>query len=176
METKKGLKLDDYGRPVINSEQFVELLLQGKSVDRLLVDYEDTDIQLYITHQRDLLNKSTNFQTPENKEFEEFHLSRADSWLIPEQFRTLDVKQWLLDKCKGELEQQRVEEEFVLFNERGLIDLLRFFIFLVSHLRSKNFLWGVGRGSSVSSYILYLIGIHRVDSLKYNLSIKEFLK
>lgn len=176
METKKGLKLDDYGRPVIDSEQFVELLLQGKSVDRLLVDYEDTDIQLYISHQRDLLNKSTSFQTPENKDFEEFHVSRADSWLIPDEFRSLDVKKWLIDRCKTDIQRQRVEEEYGMFCERGLLDLLRFFIFLVSHLRSKNFLWGVGRGSSVSSYILYLIGIHRVDSLKYDLSIKEFLK
>jgi len=34
----------------------------------------------------------------------------------------------------------------------------------------------VGRGSSVSSYILYLIGIHRVDSLRYGFSISDYLK
>ena len=35
---------------------------------------------------------------------------------------------------------------------------------------------GVGRGSSVASYILYLIGVHRIDSIKYNLDWKEFLR
>jgi len=49
-------------------------------------------------------------------------------------------------------------------------------IYFVDTLRKHNILWGVGRGSSVSSYILYLIGIHRIDSIKYNLNIGEFLK
>jgi DNA polymerase III alpha subunit len=36
--------------------------------------------------------------------------------------------------------------------------------------------WGVGRGSSVASYVLFLIGVHRIDSMKYNLDYKEFLR
>jgi len=43
-------------------------------------------------------------------------------------------------------------------------------------MRKNNLVWGVGRGSSVSSYLLYLIGVHKVDSYKYRLDIKEFLK
>jgi DNA polymerase III alpha subunit len=37
-------------------------------------------------------------------------------------------------------------------------------------------LWGVGRGSSVASYCLYILGVHKVDSIKYELDIHEFLK
>jgi DNA polymerase III alpha subunit len=48
--------------------------------------------------------------------------------------------------------------------------------YLVDTLRKNNVVWGVGRGSSVASYILYLIGVHKVDSIKYNLDINEFLK
>jgi DNA polymerase III alpha subunit len=43
-------------------------------------------------------------------------------------------------------------------------------------MRKNNILWGVGRGSSVASFVLYLIGIHRINSLFYNLPIEEFLK
>jgi DNA polymerase III alpha subunit len=43
-------------------------------------------------------------------------------------------------------------------------------------MRSSNIVWGVGRGSSVASYALYLIGIHKIDPIKYNLSINEFFK
>jgi DNA polymerase III alpha subunit len=43
-------------------------------------------------------------------------------------------------------------------------------------MRKNKIVWGVGRGSSVASYVLFLIGIHKVNSLKYNLDIKEFLK
>jgi len=34
----------------------------------------------------------------------------------------------------------------------------------------------VGRGSSVASYCLYLLGVHKINSLKFDLDIKEFLK
>ena len=43
-------------------------------------------------------------------------------------------------------------------------------------MRKNNIVWGVGRGSSVSSYVLFLMGVHKVDSMKYNLDIKDFLK
>jgi DNA polymerase III alpha subunit len=82
----------------------------------------------------------------------------------------------LLDKCKTQQEIDRVNDEYTLYEERDLIMLLRLFIFLVDYMRKNKFVWGVGRGSSVSSYILYLIGVHRVDSLKYGFDIRDYLK
>ena len=86
------------------------------------------------------------------------------------------MHKWLLDKCETQVQIDRINEEFIMYKERDLIMLLRLFIFLVAYFREKKFIWGVGRGSSVSSYILYKIGIHRVDSLKYNFDIKDYLK
>ena len=43
-------------------------------------------------------------------------------------------------------------------------------------VRANQVLWGLGRGSSVSSYVLYLLGVHRINSLYYDLPIEEFLK
>ena len=71
---------------------------------------------------------------------------------------------------------QRVEMELALYIERGLIPILQVLVYVVDTLRKNNLVWGVGRGSSVASYVLYLIGIHKIDSLKYNLDIREFLK
>jgi len=66
--------------------------------------------------------------------------------------------------------------ELELFEKHNMTDLLRFLIFLVDTLRANNILWGVGRGSSVASYCLYLLGIHKINSLKYQLDINEFLR
>jgi DNA polymerase III alpha subunit len=66
--------------------------------------------------------------------------------------------------------------ELELFEKHDMMDLLRFLIFLVDTLRANNILWGVGRGSSVASYCLYLLGIHKINSLKYQLDINEFLR
>ena len=71
---------------------------------------------------------------------------------------------------------QRVWEELDAFKERDMHNLLRYMIYLVDFMREHNIVWGVGRGSSVSSYVLYLIGIHKVDSIKYGLDINEFLR
>jgi DNA polymerase III alpha subunit len=43
-------------------------------------------------------------------------------------------------------------------------------------MKANNIIWGVGRGSSVASYVLYLLEVHRVDSMYYNLDIREFLR
>jgi DNA polymerase III alpha subunit len=57
-----------------------------------------------------------------------------------------------------------------------MIDVLKAMKYMVDVLKSNNVVWGVGRGSSVSSYCLYLIGIHKIDSVKYDLPITDFFK
>jgi len=63
-----------------------------------------------------------------------------------------------------------------LFQERDMFVLLRYLKYLVDTMRENNIVWGVGRGSSVASFVLFLLGIHRINSLYYDLSIDEFLK
>lgn len=106
----------------------------------------------------------------------EFDEATSNTWFIPEEYRDMDIAKWVLDCCQSDTELQRVGEELLLFQERNMFPLLRYCKYLVDTMRTHNIVWGVGRGSSVASYILYLIGIHRVNSLHYDLSIDEFLK
>ena len=66
--------------------------------------------------------------------------------------------------------------EIQLYEEKGFDKFLRFCIFLSEKIEENGWVIGVGRGSSCASYLLYLLKIHLVDSIKYNLDIKEFLK
>jgi DNA polymerase III alpha subunit len=43
-------------------------------------------------------------------------------------------------------------------------------------MTANRLIWGVGRGSSVASYVLYLLGVHRIDSMYYELNPEEFLR
>jgi DNA polymerase III alpha subunit len=95
---------------------------------------------------------------------------------MPDEYRDKDIAQWILSQCETEPELQRVGEELLMFQERGLFDLLKYLKYLVDTMRQHGVIWGVGRGSSVASYVLYLIGIHRIDSMYYDLSIHEFLR
>lgn len=103
-------------------------------------------------------------------------VSWFDLWMTPEPYATMDVRSHCLRLCADDRERQRVEEEMILFVERDMVPVLRHLCFLVDHWRAAGILWGVGRGSSVSSFVLYLIGINRINPIHFDLDIKEFLK
>ena len=94
---------------------------------------------------------------------------------MPEEYKELDIRELLLAKTNSDSERKRVVTELNVYEVRGLLDLLRFLVYLIDTMKENDIVWGVGRGSSVASYVLYLIGVHRVDSLKYNLEFDEFL-
>ena len=105
---------------------------------------------------------------------------------IPQHYKDLDVEEYiisLIPKGNGEGSYNnknpaavRVEMELAEFKARNLFPILQLLIYIIDTMRKNSLVWGVGRGSSVASYILYLLGVHKVDSVKYNLDIKEFLK
>jgi DNA polymerase III alpha subunit len=97
------------------------------------------------------------------------------NWFIPEEYRTMDIEEYLINHCP-EQNYDRVVQELDLYRKNNLIILLKTMKYIVDILRANNIVWGVGRGSSVASYVLYLIGVHKVDSVKYNLPIEEFFK
>jgi DNA polymerase III alpha subunit len=175
--TESRVKINKYGQAILSSDNLRNLILQGKSISHLNV-IQDSETELFQQYQSELLSETITFldEPEELLSFDEFHENCAKEWVFPVIYQQINVKTWLLDKCKTQIEVDRVNEEYKLFEERNLIMLLRLFIFLVNYMRENKLIWGIGRGSAVSSFCLYLIGIHRVDSLKYNLNIKDFLK
>lgn len=102
----------------------------------------------------------------------------SKSFNIPQRYKELDVEGFLTSIVEDadSSRQARVLEELELFRARNLFPVLQLLIYIVDTMRKHNLVWGVGRGSSVASYCLYLIGVHKIDSVKYNLDIREFLK
>jgi DNA polymerase III alpha subunit len=97
---------------------------------------------------------------------------------IPQHYLELDVEQYIraLVPQADAKRKARVEAELELFRTRNLFSILQLLIYIIDTMRKHNLVWGVGRGSSVASYCLYLIGVHKIDSVKYDLDIREFLK
>ena len=107
---------------------------------------------------------------------EEFDSVKQNSWHMPDEYKNLDIAEYILSLCDSDSKLQRCGEELLLFQERNLFDLLRYLKYLVDTLRANRMIWGVGRGSSVASYVLYLLGVHRIDSMFYDLDAREFLR
>jgi DNA polymerase III alpha subunit len=98
-----------------------------------------------------------------------------NNWFIPEQYCP-NLIEILYGMCKTEEETNRVSQELELYIKHEMLDILYVMKYIVDVLRSNNVIWGVGRGSSVASYVLFLIGVHRIDSIKYEIPINEFFK
>lgn len=98
------------------------------------------------------------------------------SWFMPDKYQNIDLASYLKEKCKTQKEINRVDEELMLFEMAGKTDFIKYLIYLVDHMNKNGIVWGVGRGSSISVFIFYLIGIHKVNSLKYNLDYSDFFK
>ena len=170
------MKYDQYGQAYTTSNELCDLLYKNPALDisRFQVEdsleYNRSVAELYA--ELDLLDS---YQTI-NQTVEEFDQTLQKNWHMPQEYKNMDIAEYVLELCRADHELQRVAQELLLYQERDLFDLLRYLKYLVDILRKNNVVWGVGRGSSVASYVLFLIGVHKIDSLYYNLDIEEFLK
>lgn len=96
-------------------------------------------------------------------------------WFIPNEYKVMDMEGFLVNRCPKE-NYDRLLEELSLYKKHDMMPVLNTVKYIVDTLRENNIVWGVGRGSSVASYVLFLIGVHKIDSVKYKLPINEFFK
>ena len=168
--------IDKFGQVVNNETEAMTLLYHNPTLDIGQIVLEDAT--KYKTATKDLYSELAQVQqyVESSLTVEEFDKQKQQNWYMPKEYKDFDIAKWLLDQCSNDEELQRAGKELLVFQERGLMMLLNYMKYLVDTMRSNNIVWGVGRGSSVSSYILYLIGVHKIDSIKYNLDYKEFLR
>jgi DNA polymerase III alpha subunit len=98
-----------------------------------------------------------------------------NKWNIPQEYRNIDIEDFLINQCPKE-NYDRLIKELELYRKNGMLDVLKSMKYIVDSLRTNNLVWGVGRGSSVASYVLFLLGVHKIDSVKYDIPIDEFFK
>lgn len=168
------MRTDIYGQQIYNEMELCLLYLQDptRSIKRAYVENQiNFDDILQLENQPELIKYS-----PLDISVEEFDNINQSNWLMPEKYKTMDIAKFVLDQCKNEEELQRAGTELLLFQEREMFMLLRYLKYLVDTMRENNIVWGVGRGSSVASFVLFLIGVHKINSLYYDLSINEFIK
>ena len=98
-----------------------------------------------------------------------------NNWFIPRAYQEMNIETFLLENSPKS-NHPRIIQEIDLYKKHNMILMLKTMKYIVDTLRTNNVIWGVGRGSSVASYVLHIIGVHKIDSVKYNLPIEEFFK
>lgn len=167
------MRLDKYSNPIFNESDLFDALYKGYQfnvTDTMLVERTDSVKELENQIGFKFLDPyETHFDT------KDYDSACQSNWNMPEEYKTLDVENLLVNLCPAE-NHQRLVEELQEYRSRNMLDLLRWLKYLVDTLEKNNIVWGVGRGSSVASYVLFLLGVHKIDSIKYNLDWQEFLR
>jgi DNA polymerase III alpha subunit len=171
--------LNKFGELVFSQQDLVDLVMSDIPVLQNKYEFviEDFDVSRVNQHLEEL-GSPTVLAKPQDLSMtvDEFDRRNQQQWFMPQQYQDLDIAAYVLSLCKSQEQLQRVGQELLLFQERELFDLLKYLKYLVDIMQENRMVWGVGRGSSVASYVLFLLGVHKVDSMFYDLDPKEFLR
>jgi DNA polymerase III alpha subunit len=168
------MRLDKYSNPIFNEQDLFDALYKGHqfSVDNTMLVERTEAIKELETQ------IGFKFLDPYETHFEisDYDAACQSDWNMPDEYRTYDIVDWLYCKCSTIEQKNRVTEELTAFAERDMMLLLKWLKYFVDTCEKEGVVWGIGRGSSVASYVLFLIGVHNIDSIKYNLDWQEFLR
>lgn len=173
------MKVDEYDRVVVTENEALCALYEHGTLnfDNFFLE----DFNLISQYNSAVNNNADDFEQlsapgPLSVSIFEFDKLNQKTWFYPSTYAQFDIVAWLYAQCNTETETERVSAELVLFEKYKLQNLLIYLKFLVDTMRENNILWGVGRGSSVCSFVLYLIGVSKINPMTYGLDIHEFLK
>jgi DNA polymerase III alpha subunit len=168
------MRLDKYSNPIFNEQDLFDALYKGHQFNvgnTMLVERTEAIKELET-------QIGFKFLDPYETHFEvsDYDAACQSNWNMPDEYRTYDIVDWLYCKCSTIEQKNRVTEELTAFAERDMMLLLKWLKYFVDTCEKERVVWGIGRGSSVASYVLFLIGVHNIDSIKYNLDWQEFLR
>jgi DNA polymerase III alpha subunit len=171
------VKINNYGQvEVTEQEAFEALYTSVNTLEGVVVDCENVINQYNSARQlnADRIPTLNKLEATEDT-IEQFDKRNQSNWFMPDNYCP-DLIQQLYSMCATDEQRDRVSLELELFVQHSMLDLLYYLKYLVDTMRDNKIMWGVGRGSSVASYVLFLLGVHKIDSIKYELDIHEFLK
>jgi len=167
------MQVDNVGQFIYNTDEVIDSLMQGNEVTYPYLIDDMVDLAI-----ANALNNDETFIQYEDPAVSkvEFDKQNQAVWFMPDKYKNLNIAEHILDLCDTQEELQRCGEELLLYQDRDLFNLLRYMKYLVDTIRKNNIILGVGRGSSVASFVLYKLGVHKINSMYYDLPIDEFLR
>ena len=165
------------GSVTVEPSKLMALILKGKFTGNL----HTTEITKEIIDYNRLVNSNSKISIKCNNN------ELKNNWNLSDEYKKININDYVLDKLNDEaliyhlcdddvrLRVARIIQELQIYTQLHLIDLLKTLIYIIDVFNRDNVVWGVGRGSSVSSYVLYLIGVHDIDSVLYDLNFNDFL-
>lgn len=175
---QKYLELRDYklwldGTVEVDPDKIQDLLLSG---------FQESDLAVpHLTKELEQYNRlsETKIQVKTELNFDKFDFD----YKIPDSYKVINLRSYFFGlgylKYGQELDQvvlDRIEAELLEIEKRKLQNFFRTLIYIIDTLKSNKIIYGVGRGSSCACYLLFLLDLHKVDCIKYEIPMGEFFK
>jgi len=169
--------ITDTGAMVAKHDLLVSLALDGKDFSHLpTVDHPD--IRLYHAVNETgasakIWEEDDNIVGPDPASF---------GWATPPEYARIDIDRLCIDALTdmGLIDDEtyvgRLTDELDIIQEKDMGDFFRCLVWITDTMRVNDVVWGLGRGSSCASLVLYLIGVNKVDPVKYDINMVEFYK
>lgn len=169
------MKSDKFGHVIYEAKDVFDLLYLNKidSLDNIFC--ENTEEIAHFKKVSEIDIKSLPGEL-DSITLEDYDHAAQNNWMMPDEYKQFDIKKYCINMCSTDHEISRVQEELDEFQKRNMMPLLQWLKYLVDTCRDNGIVWGVGRGSSVSSFVLFLIGVHKIDPIKYDLDWRDFLR
>lgn len=171
------MRLDKFSNPIFNESDLFNLLYQKEETS--LTDLEQLVLEpsIDLSYLESILGFSfKKYVEPSVQTIDQLDDFNQKKWFIPVEYQSFNIEDYCLGLCQSDQEKDRVFEEMKAFRHYKMIPVLQWLKYFVDKCLENNILWGVGRGSSVSSFVLYLLGVHQINPLKYNLDWHDFLR
>ena len=174
------MKTDNLGIPRFTNRDLIDMIYSGHADKcHVVLCEESDDVDKFNTAMEEQGFDKLQKYIPIDVDEKTFDGALQSEWFMPDEYKAINVYEYVLQKAQIPCEQHvqdRIWEELDEYKNRGMLDLLRYMIYLVDFMRENDIVWGVGRGSSVASYVLYLIGVHKINSIQFGLDWREFLR
>lgn len=176
MRVARTMKINEYGTVQRSQYEIIDLLYTQENIENIVTDSHTAEQFKSACEQNSVTDHLIHIPEQHEVTVLDFDRDNQKNWYYPIEYDAIDLENYLLDLCETDQERERTRYELGVFRKKGLEKLLRYLLYLIHMCRENNIVWGVGRGSSVASYVLFLIGVHKIDSIKYNIEFKEFIK
>jgi len=164
------------GVSVVSPEMVAQCLLLGATPAKLRVTSDCWEVSQFNQNSPDEEQIKVGADDP---------VSLNLRWHLPLEYQELDLHGYLLDTAAPIISErydesdqsiaiQRVVDELEEINRRGMVEFIKTIIFVIDTFKKDGVVWGVGRGSSCASFILFILGLHSVDCIRLDVPMSEF--
>lgn len=155
------------GTSIVSPRRYAQMLIEGQDVSGIhVLDSFDADVYNF------------KYSTDISREIELVEVHPVQSHDASEEMFNALVESILSSPRFKDSEeyQKRIEDELEFFVRTSNVVFLIECHRLISQMKENGDVWGVGRGSSCASLLLFILGVTDIDPVKYDIPFSELSK